>query len=432
MKYHLSILFLTLIASFLVAQEIRIEPLSDLPMRTSNNAVVEGFANGKAYIYSFGGIDETKAHSGIHLRSFRLDVEANVWEELEPLPDDRGKIASSASRVGNIIYIIGGYHVAANGTEESSSKVHRFDIATNTYLSDGAEIPTAIDDQVQIVKGELIYVITGWSDNRNVPFVQVYNTVTDTWDRANFLPNNENYIVFGASGTIVKDTIYYYGGAGGFLFNPSAVVRKGVISADNPLSIEWSDISPMNTPTSYRTASSNFSGQPYWFGGSEGSYNFDGIAYNGSGGVEPAGIILSLNTVTGLWQSWEVDIPMDLRSVAELSAREKVIVGGMTSGQEVSNQVWKVTIDGISSTKPIYETDWTIFPNPTSDLLSVTASFRIAEYKILDNQGRSIYHNVIDPTSSIEIDVEELIDQTYFLKLKGENRKVVIKPFVKN
>jgi len=28
--------------------------------------------------------------------------------------------------------------------------------------------------------------------------------------------------------------------------------------------------------------------------------------------------------------------------------------------------------------------------------------------------------------------VEELIDQTYFLKLKGENRKVVIKPFVKN
>ena len=431
MKF-ISVLLVCLIATCLTAQDIRLEPLADLPMRTSNNAVVEGFANGKAYIYSFGGIDETKDHSGIHLRSFRLDVENNVWEELAPLPDDRGKIASSASRVGNIIYIIGGYHVAANGTEKSSSKVHRFDITTNTYLTDGADIPTAIDDQVQVVRGDLIYVVTGWSDNRNVPFVQVYNTVTDTWDRANFLPNNENYLVFGASGTIVKDTIFYYGGAGGFVFNPSAILRKGVISADDPLRIEWSIISPMGTPTSYRTASSNFSGQPYWFGGSEGSYNFDGIAYNGSGGVDPAGTIQKLDTETGLWQTWEVDLPMDLRSVGELSAREKVIVGGMTSGQEVSNQVWKVTIDGISSTRTIDELDLTIFPNPTSDLLTVSTEFMIKEYSILDNQGRLLFHNEVDPKNAIELDVSELPNLTYYLKLKGEDQNIRISPFVKN
>ena len=81
----LSVLLVCLIATCLTAQDIRIEPLADLPMRTSNNAVVEGFANGKAYIYSFGGIDETKDHSGIHLRSFRLDVEANVWEDINML-----------------------------------------------------------------------------------------------------------------------------------------------------------------------------------------------------------------------------------------------------------------------------------------------------------------------------------------------------------
>jgi len=51
-----------------------------------------------------------------------------------------GKIAASASRIGNIIYIIGGYHVFANNTEESSDRVHRYDIANNTYLTDGLSI----------------------------------------------------------------------------------------------------------------------------------------------------------------------------------------------------------------------------------------------------------------------------------------------------
>jgi len=64
-----------------------------------------------------------------------------------------GKIACSASRVDDIIYIIGGYHVAANGSEISSVKVHRYDIINNTFLSDGADIPVPIDDQSQVVIG---------------------------------------------------------------------------------------------------------------------------------------------------------------------------------------------------------------------------------------------------------------------------------------
>ena len=135
--------FILCISCVLIGQSVEIESLSPLPMRTSNNAVVEGFINGDPYVYSFGGIDETLVHTGIHSRAFRLDVNANAWEEIAPLPDTRPKIASSASRVDDIIYIIGGYHVAANGSEESSAKVHRYDILNNVYLEDGCLLYTS-------------------------------------------------------------------------------------------------------------------------------------------------------------------------------------------------------------------------------------------------------------------------------------------------
>ena len=41
----------SLLSSVLVmGQSLSVETISALPMRTSNNAVVEGFANGKAYV----------------------------------------------------------------------------------------------------------------------------------------------------------------------------------------------------------------------------------------------------------------------------------------------------------------------------------------------------------------------------------------------
>ena len=422
----------SLLSSVLVmGQSLSVETISALPMRTSNNAVVEGFANGKAYVYSFGGIDETKSHSGIHLRSFRLDVDADVWEELDPLPDTRGKIASSASRVGDIIYIIGGYHVASNGSEESSLKVHRFDILTNQFMADGADIPVAIDDQAQVVRGHLIYVITGWNNNANVPNVQVYDTTTDTWAQANLLPNNLAYKVFGTAGTIIGDTIYYYGGAGGFNFAPSRVLRRGVIDQDNPLSIEWSTVTPSNSPTNYRSAASNFNGQPFWFGGAEGSYNFDGIAYNGFGGVEPSGKAMRYDAGSGLWDSWELGLPMDLRSVAEISGREKIIVGGMTSDQTVTDQVWRVLIDGTSSTKDVEISDFSLSPNPASDMIDVKASFEFSTIQITNHLGQLVkFINQIE-SNHIRLDISDLSAQKYFLSLSDKSGRTQTRAMIK-
>ncbi len=179
---------LCLLATFqLSAQSWQMTPKAPLPEPITNNAVVEGYANGVPYVYTFGGIDSTKLYSGIHLRAYRYNTQTDVWDTLPPLPDTLGKIAAGASRVKDKLYILGGYHVFANGGEASSDKVHIFDPASNRYLADGAPIPVPIDDQVQAVwRDSLIYVVTGWSDTRNVTDVQVYNPATDSWQQQYF------------------------------------------------------------------------------------------------------------------------------------------------------------------------------------------------------------------------------------------------------
>jgi len=180
MKSNLFILLFCCICLKAGAQ-ISVEEVGTLPEAVANNAVCEGFIGDKAYLFSFGGIDTSKQHGGIHLKSFRYNIETGESIQLADLPDDMGKIAAGASRIGNIIYIAGGYHVFPNGSEVSSDKMHRYDIANNVFLSDGAPIPIPIDDQVQAVwRDSLIFIATGWSNSGNVPNVQIYNPTEDS------------------------------------------------------------------------------------------------------------------------------------------------------------------------------------------------------------------------------------------------------------
>ena len=101
----------------------------------------------------------------------------------------------------------------------------------NRFLADGAPIPVPIDDHVQAVwRDSLIYVVTGWSDTRNVPNVQIYNPTEDKWIEGTSVPTGVQFESFGTSGTILGDTIFYYGGASfGFRFPVQNTLRKGVI-----------------------------------------------------------------------------------------------------------------------------------------------------------------------------------------------------------
>ena len=317
--------------------------LDTMPFRTANNAVCEAIVGGQDFVYSFGGIDVTKAYDGIHKRSFKYSVANNVWSEIAPLPDTEAKIASGASFVKDKIYILGGYHVYSNGNEISSDKVHIYNPATDTYETDGTPIPLAIDDHVQCVyKDSLIYVVTGWSNNGNKPNVQIYNPSLDEWQVGTSVPNDFYFTAFGASGHIIGDTLYYHGGASGGSFTARSFMRKGYIDPADPKNITWTQMQDSPGDAGYRGACSGIGNTVFWVGGSPTSYNYNGIAYNGSGGVDPSARILHFNSWNYQFAD-EINQPygvMDLRGIAKLSGDRWIICGGMDTNQVVSNRTF--------------------------------------------------------------------------------------------
>ena len=321
----------------------KLKALKNLPQPVTNNSVSEGFIDGQPFVFSFGGLDSTKLYSGIHFRSYKLDVLKNQWERIADLPDTLGKIASAASRINDTIYIIGGYHVFADGSERSSDKVHRYNIVSNKFLEDGAAIPIPIDDQVQAVwRDSLIYVITGWSDKENVPKVQIYNPSKNSWAAGTSVPNDHIYKSFGASGTIIGDTIYYFGGASmGKHYPIQNMWRKGIINSDDPTQIRWSHQVLDSTLVGYRMGATSVNKTPHWIGGSGKTYNYNPVAYDGSGGVEP--LNRDLYSEKGLIKrEYANKFPMDLRGIAQINDSVKIIVGGIIEGQQVSNKVYKI------------------------------------------------------------------------------------------
>ena len=343
LKYFKLFFFLIISQSVFCQYTWQWTELASMPFNTSNNAVCEADVNGSKLVYSFGGIDDSKIYSGIHNRSFKYDVNANTWSEIDLLPDPEPKIAAGASFVKGKIYIIGGYHVYANNSEVSSSKVHVYNPSTDLFEADATDIPLAIDDHVQCVyKDSLIFVVTGWSNNGNKPNVQIFNPELNAWSTGTSLINDFYYTAFGASGYILGDTLYYHGGAAGSSFAARSYLRKGYINPNDPTDITWSlgDNSPGDA--GYRAACSGVGNTVFWVGGSATSYNFDGIAYSNGVGVEPETRILHYNN----WSHSFVDETnepygvMDLRGIAKISEDKWIICGGMDSSQVVGNRTF--------------------------------------------------------------------------------------------
>ena len=314
-----------------------------LPEAVSNQAVSEGIVNGVPFLYSFGGIDSTKLYSGIHLRSYRINTKTGEAERIEDLPDTLGKIANAASRINDTIYVIGGYHVFQDGTERSSDRVHRFDISQNRFVEDGAKVPVPIDDQVQMVyKNRYIYLITGWSDKENVPSVQVYDALKNQWLEGTPVPDSNTFKSFGASGSIIGDTIYYLGGASmGPNFPIQSALRKGIINPVDPSEIEWTSRSLDPRFAGYRMGSFERKGKLFWIGGSNITDTYNAIASDGTGGVEPNHRILRFDGAIFI-EDFNKNIPMDLRGIANIDDSLKYVIGGITKGQRTSQDIIKL------------------------------------------------------------------------------------------
>lgn len=426
--YHTLFCFLMVLAPATFGQTAWTwEALTPMPDSVSNNAVTFGKDDLNEYVFSFGGIDVTKIHSGIHQRAFRYTITADSWEEIAPLPFSLSNIASSASTVQNKIYIIGGYHVNPGGSEISSNEVIRYNPSTNAYLTNGTPIPIPIDDHVNAVwRDSLIYIVTGWSNTGNVPNVQIYNPALDNWTVGTSVPNTNDYKVFGASGSIIGDTIYYYGGASmGADFPARKQLRKGVINSENPTEINWTLLEE-GPNTLYRSAALNYEHILFWAGGSATSYNYDGIAYNGSGGVEPLTQIMQYNTASQIWNTGE-GAPygvMDLRGIAQISPTEWIICGGMEAEQHVSAKTYRLQYDPIvGSTHELKNNLHTIALYHKKVILTEPAQ----SIELIDITGKTSWKlSVKNP------EIPEELSGFYILKVVFKDNQIATKKIVLN
>ncbi|MGB0806445.1 MAG: T9SS type A sorting domain-containing protein [Salibacteraceae bacterium] len=349
--------------------------LASCPEKISNNSVCGAIINGNKFIYSFGGIDTTKSHSGIHNRCYKYSVTDDAWQRLPDLPISPTRIASGASVINNVAYIIGGYHVFANGNEQSSNLVHRLNLEADTFLTNGMPLPVATDDHVQAVyKDSLIYVITGWSQNTNINNTQIYDPQLDSWLVGTPVPNNHSFKSFGSSGAIIGDTLYYLGGARmGLNFPITHLLRKGYINPSNPIDIIWS-VDTLNADLiGYRMAASTLNNKIIWFGGSNKTYNYNGIAYQGNTPVNPNNRILIFDPALNSWDTtFYPEINMDFRGVASFDC-DYYLIGGMESNQKVSNRCLKVSCNP-NTVKEHINAEIGIFPNPNSGSFIIKCS----------------------------------------------------------
>jgi len=411
----LSLLFVLIFFNLAYAQGWQVSIETTMPEPVSNNAVCEGILNGTPYVYSFTGIGAGKTHADIHLKSWRYNTLSKAWETLPNVPDTLGKIAAGASRVGDTIYIIGGYHVLADEREISSNKVHRFDIQQNKFISDGTPCPIGIDDQVQTVyQDSLIYVITGWSNTQNVNKTFLYHPKTDFWEEATSVPNNNSYKSFGASGAILDDTIFYYGGAsGGFGFPSQFFLRKGVINPNNPKEVSWSISSPNNKLFAYRSACLRLSNQIHWLGGSQITYNYNGLAYNNNQIVPNANRDLILENGQ-LKQLFYNELNMDYRGLANFGDGSIYLAGGMDTLAAISGKTLKLTwnVNQVGLKKVVANQELRFYPNPITSLLYFQKPLT-SEAHIFNAQGFLIQSI---PKKSTNVNLTNLPAGLYILK----------------
>jgi len=311
-----------------------------LPDPVSNNAVAAVETADGASVFSFLGIDSTRAWDGVVNAAYRWTVSADVWTEVAPVPGP-GRLAATAQAVGGRVYVFGGYTVAEDGSEKSLPNVDIYDPDGDTWRR-GADIPLPVDDAVSGVwRDSLIYLVSGWHDTGNVDRVQIYDPATDTWQQGTPIPGTP---VFGHAGAIAGDAIVYTGGArvtGGsprYAIEPSA--WRGDIDPGDPTLIHWRSV-PMNPgPALYRAAGGSILGYVVFAGGTTNPYNYDGIGYDGVA-AEPEPGVFAYEVERERWvELAAMDVPtMDHRTIALLPGGRLVLVGGMEAGQRVTRRV---------------------------------------------------------------------------------------------
>lgn len=301
--------------------------------------------DGSLRFYSFMGLRAGKTHADISKQAFEYDIVDKRWRSLPDVPVAHGRLASAAVGVGDLVYLFGGYMVAADGTEVSAPEVFAFDPKANTY-SPRKPMPVPVDDTVALpFANRYVYLISGWHDKDNVRLVQAYDTLEDRWFRATDWPGLP---VFGHAGGILGNRMVIADGVtvlsgerGSSRFKLIGDAWTGEINLTDPSQIVWKRLPSHPGNPLYRMAAAGapLSGSIVFGGGSEIAYNYNGIGYDGTPAI-PSARVFAFDFNRNGWVDQESrrTPSMDHRGLLEAGGVFYTL-GGMSDQREVIGDI---------------------------------------------------------------------------------------------
>ena len=346
--------------------------LPALPDHLTNNAVTSvRHADGSYSLYTFTGIDGKTASRRATLEAYRFDSNTGQWTQLADAPGVMGtrpKVGASAISVGGQVYLLGGYTI--RGGEVTEKELYRYDDATDTY-EQMAPVPVEVDDTVVgVYQDRYLYTVSGWHGpiNDNVPNVQIYDTVNDTWQQGTPLPGPHTGL-FGHSGTLIGDRLVVFDGVetnNGFSLSDEVYV--GQIAPDDLANISWQQVPAHPGLATYRAAASQVAtsdGRLLLVGGSDNPYNFNSsTGYNGQPSF-PLNQALLFDPVSLEWEQLMIEgevLPtMDHRGLVSLGENVFASIGGMDAPGTITDQVIVYTM--------VFGTQTCFIPEPSGGML---------------------------------------------------------------
>jgi len=167
----------SLLVAAAIAEEGRLveEALPALPEAVSNNAVALLVGEDGIHLYSMLGLRSGKTWqdtSSEAVHYFSVKGGANgTWQNIEPVPGGKGRLAASAVAAGGEVYVFGGYTVAEDGSEQSIPAVYRLHRESGQWQH-FSDMPVPVEDSMLLVyQDRYIYLVSGWHDLGNVNLV---------------------------------------------------------------------------------------------------------------------------------------------------------------------------------------------------------------------------------------------------------------------
>jgi len=215
---------------------VAIAPLP-IPMYDANVGADDQF------LYVAGGF--TSATAGASGRTFRYDPAADAWTELEPMPAGSERAAAGVAIFANVLYVIGGNTGGSHAA--ATTDVSALELTANTW-QEITPLPQPRDHLAAAAYNGVLYAIGGLTGSTFLADADAYSLAVHTWVPQQPMTIPRAY----AAAAQIGSTILVFGGqttpsqATNNSANATSVV--GTVEVFDPSQNLWSESGSMRTP----------------------------------------------------------------------------------------------------------------------------------------------------------------------------------------